>query len=103
MSPARPFFVIAALPFASSAFDAQHIELALDIAENLIRACHACEPEGAAKEIWLFNDRVARASTVGGTSCPSVLAALRLITTSYLVAAWTGSSAGFSPLRIRST
>src|SRR5207244_801892 len=36
----------------------------------------------------------ARASTVGGTSCPSVLAALRLITTSYLVAAWTGSSAG---------
>src|SRR5215472_3049556 len=45
----------------------------------------------------------ARASRVGGTSRPSALAVLRLITNSYFVGAWTGRSAGFSPLRIRST
>src|SRR6516165_8898880 len=45
----------------------------------------------------------ARASSVGGTSRPSALAVLRLIASSYLVAAWTGKSAGFSPLRMRST
>ncbi len=45
----------------------------------------------------------ARASSIGGTSSPSVLAVLRLITSSYLVGACTGKSAGFSPLRMRST
>src|SRR5262249_9312571 len=41
----------------------------------------------------------ARASTVAGTSMPSVFAVLRLITSSYLVGYCTGKSAGFSPLR----
>src|SRR3989442_1277355 len=45
----------------------------------------------------------ARARSVGGTSRPSALAVLRLITSSYLVGACTGRSAGFSPLRMRST
>src|SRR5262245_59610909 len=45
----------------------------------------------------------ARASSVGGTSMPSALAVLRLMTSSYLVGACTGRSAGFSPLRMRST
>src|SRR5262250_3857280 len=45
----------------------------------------------------------ARASTVAGISMPSTLAVLRLITSSYLVGACTGRSAGFSPLRMRST
>src|SRR5215510_8310770 len=45
----------------------------------------------------------ARASTEAGTSSPSALALLRLITSSYLVGACTGKSAGFSPLRMRST
>src|SRR5262249_32678833 len=45
----------------------------------------------------------ARASSVGGTVSPSAFAVLRLITSSYLVGACTGRSAGFSPLRIRST
>jgi hypothetical protein len=45
----------------------------------------------------------ARASTVAGRSRPSALAVLRLITNSYLVGACTGRSAGFTPLRIRST
>src|SRR5262245_30338499 len=45
----------------------------------------------------------ARASSEGGTVMPSALAVLRLITSSYLVGACTGMSAGFSPLRMRST
>src|SRR6516162_3122125 len=45
----------------------------------------------------------ARASSVGGTSRPRALAVLRLITSSYLVGACTGRSAGFSPLNMRST
>src|SRR5262245_38601097 len=43
------------------------------------------------------------ASSVCGISSPSALAVLRLITSSYLVDACTGRSAGFSPLRMRST
>src|SRR5262249_45990750 len=46
---------------------------------------------------------LARASTVVGISRPSAFAVLRLITNSYLVGACTGRSAGFSPLRMRST
>src|SRR5262249_47100420 len=45
----------------------------------------------------------ARASSVGGTSRPSAFAVLRLITNSCFVGACTGRSAGFSPLRMRST
>src|SRR2546421_1311353 len=45
----------------------------------------------------------ARASIDGGISRPSAFAVLRLITSSYLVGACTGRSAGFSPLRMRST
>jgi hypothetical protein len=45
----------------------------------------------------------ARASTAGGTVRPSALAVLRLIARSYLVGVCTGRSAGFSPLRMRST
>src|SRR5262249_30290933 len=45
----------------------------------------------------------ALASNVGGASRPSVFAVLRLMTSSYFVGACTGRSAGFSPLRMRST
>jgi hypothetical protein len=45
----------------------------------------------------------ARASSVGGTSSPSVLAVLRLITSSYFTGACTGRSAGLSPFRMRLT
>src|SRR6516165_10753750 len=45
----------------------------------------------------------ARASSVGGTVRPSAFAVFMLITNSYLVGACTGRSAGFSPLRMRST
>src|SRR5262249_55139595 len=43
----------------------------------------------------------ARADRPGGTSMPSALAVLRLITNSNLVDCWTGRSAGLSPLRMR--
>src|SRR4029078_3869850 len=45
----------------------------------------------------------ARASSAGGTDRSRLFAVLRLIASSYLVGACTGKSAGFSPLRIRST
>jgi hypothetical protein len=45
----------------------------------------------------------ARASSVGGTSRPSALAVLRLITSSNFVGACTGKSAGFAPRKTRST
>jgi hypothetical protein len=45
----------------------------------------------------------ARLSTVGGMVSPIAFAVLRLMTSSYLVGAWTGRSDGFSPLRMRST
>ena len=45
----------------------------------------------------------ARASSAGGTSRPSAFAVVRLMTRSNLVGACTGRSAGFSPLRMRST
>src|SRR5262249_53026461 len=45
----------------------------------------------------------ARASRVAGTSRPSVLAVLRLMTSSNLVGCWTGMSAGFDPRSILST
>jgi len=41
-------------------------------------------------------------SRLSGIVTPSALAVLRLITSSYLVGACTGRSAGFSPLRMRS-
>src|SRR5438105_12074098 len=43
----------------------------------------------------LCTQRVARASTVGGTSRPSALAVLRLIASSYFTGACTGRSAPF--------
>src|SRR5262249_40544184 len=45
----------------------------------------------------------ASASSLSGIWRPSALAVLRLIFNSYLVGVCTGRSAGFSPLRIRST
>src|SRR5262249_5849082 len=45
----------------------------------------------------------ARASSVGGTSRPSALAVLRLMTSSKLVGSSTGRSEGLAPLRMRST
>ena len=46
---------------------------------------------------------LARARRDVGTLRPSALAVLRLITNSNLIGACTGMSAGFAPLRIRST
>src|SRR6187551_2414359 len=45
----------------------------------------------------------ARARTPVGMTSPSAAAVLRLMISSYLVGACTGRSAGFSPLRMRST
>src|SRR5262249_4940169 len=57
----------------------------------------------AAKQHRYSINSSARASAAGGIVRPSALAVLRLITRLYLVGACTGMSAGFSPLRMRST
>ncbi len=44
----------------------------------------------------------ARCCKINGTVIPSALAVLRLMTSSYLVGACTGRSAGFSPFSMRS-
>src|SRR2546422_10158965 len=61
-------------------------------------------PAGSHQLAWRTHSITssARASSVGGTSMPSVLAVLRLMTSSNLIGAWTGSSLGFAPLRMRS-
>ena len=59
-------------------------------------------PQAVVGELYSITSS-ARASSDGGTVRPSVFAVLRLITSSYLVGACTGRSAGFSPLRMRST
>src|SRR5262249_9097741 len=63
------------------------------------RATEQCDEFAACHSITSS----ARASSDGGTSRPSDLAVFWLITSSYLVGACTGRSAGFAPLRIRST
>src|SRR5215813_4320176 len=67
------------------------------------RGCRAAEQRDELAAPYHSITSSARASSVGGTSRPSALAVLRLITSSYLVGACTGRSAGFSPLRMRST
>src|SRR5262249_7063511 len=57
---------------------------------------------GSKNALYSINSS-ARASTVAGTSRTSALAVFRLTASSNLVAACTGRSAGFSPLRMRST
>src|SRR5262249_49809683 len=70
------------------------------------RGCCAAEQRDELAALYLRGHSMtssARASTVVGISRPSAFAVLRLSTSSYFVGACTGRSAGFSPLRMRST
>jgi transposase len=69
---------------------------------ELVERCHPRTHAMQQKELYSITSS-ARASNEGGTLRPRALAALRLITSPYLVGACTGRSAGFSPLRMRST
>ena len=66
-----------------------------------------CDPQGErltrsrAIRYWITSSAVA--NSVSGMVRPSVLAVLRLMTSSNLVGFCTGSSAGLSPLRTRLT
>src|SRR5262249_38110439 len=66
------------------------------------RCCRAAEQRNELAALHSITSS-ARASRVGGTSSPSVLALFKLITRSYLVGCWKGRSPAFSPRRIRST
>jgi len=70
-----------------------------NIPESGHRSAHAECPLCATSRHWCRYSITssARASSVGGMVRPSALAVLRLITSSYLVGACTGKSAGFSP------
>src|SRR5262249_61036131 len=77
---------------------------------RLLRVRHArprrCRAPEQRDKVPALNHSItssARARSVGGTSIPSALAVLRFTISSYLVGACTGRSAGFSPLRMRST
>ena len=56
----------------------------------------------AAKSIVYSMTSSANARSLSGTVNPSTLAVFMLITSSNLTGVWTGSSLGFSPLRMRS-
>jgi len=81
------FNTIVRVSFADQPFDPVLIPVAKSVGE----CCHHSITSSA------------RASTVAGISRPRAFAVLRLTTSSYLVGACTGKSAGFSPLRMRST
>jgi hypothetical protein len=66
------------------------------------RHCRAAEQRDELASLHSMTSS-ARARSVGGTSRPSDLAVLRLITSSNVVGSSMGRSAGFAPLRILST
>src|SRR5262245_65384494 len=66
------------------------------------RGCRAAEKRDELATLHSITSS-ARASRVGGTVRPSALTVLRLMTSSNLVGACTGRSAGFAPRRMRST
>src|SRR5262249_38474921 len=70
-----------------------------DMCGALAHVCFGPKADIAAYSI----SSLARARSELGTVRPSALAVFRLITKSNFVAACTGRSAGFSPLRMRST
>ena len=73
---------------------------------NSAAKCPLCAKSGhyAAQQNSIYSITwSARVSTDCGIVRPSALAVFRLTTSSYFVGAWTGRSAGFSPLRMRST
>ena len=83
-----------------------------DIDTAVVDSLKALDPKRPIREAAVSNRSTAapysitssaRASRARGTSRPSAFAVLRLSTRSYLVGACTGRSAGFSPLRMRST
>jgi hypothetical protein len=64
----------------------------------------ALPPKAPKADIAIYSiPSSAQASSVGGTVMPNAFAVLILMTISNLVGACTGRSAGFSPLRMRST
>ena len=69
-----------------------------EIAAEFVRRAR---DEGSAVHHWITLS--ARTSTAGGIVSPSALAVRRFTTSSNLVGCSTGMSAGFAPLRIRST
>ena len=71
-------------------------DMRADIDWCLLLVHNSCQSRRSKRHLYSITSS-ARESSVGGTSRPSALAVLRLITSSYLVGTWTGRSAGFRP------
>ena len=68
-----------------------------------VSECPLCAKSGHTQRSKMYRYSIissASAERLGGTSMPSALAALRLMTNSNLLDCTTGKSPGFSPLRI---
>jgi hypothetical protein len=65
------------------------------------RCCRAAEQREDFASLHHSITSSARASTVGGTSNPSIIAVAKLMTSSNLLACTTGKSADLAPLRMR--
>src|SRR5262245_6405421 len=74
-----------------------------DVRAGFPDVCFGQKRTHAQQQLHYSITSLARERSVGGTSIPSCFAVLALITSSYLVGACTGISAGFSPLRMRLT
>jgi hypothetical protein len=94
--------------------NASDVQRSVRLPSKTLRECrHPCTaaqcqfqthaPQQAASSIGYSITSSATASTPDGMVRPSALAVLRLMTSSYFVGVCTGKSAGFSPLRMRST
>src|SRR5262249_5905998 len=73
-----------------------------DFGGKLKRDCFPALPRGAAVAVSVALAPAWLRAAAAGPSSPSASTVLRLIASSYLIGAWTGRSAGFSPLRVRS-
>src|SRR5262245_12485391 len=83
--------------------NARYTRRLLRVCRNRPRGRRAAEQRDELAPVDHSITSSARASNDAGTSRPSAFAVFRLITVSYLVGLCTGRSAGFSPLRMRST
>jgi hypothetical protein len=109
----NPQLVTAVLIAASSDWAASRLAVAIErVAEALLveeeerivsaaRSCGRGRDRRYERTPLHSNTSSARPSNGSGTVMPSALAALRLRNISTFVPCWTGSSPGFSPLRMR--
>src|SRR5262249_15613687 len=105
-SPHRPTIVTTESIRRRTVEESDHRNRLLRPRRERPRHCRAAEQRDEVAALHVYTHSItssARASSVAGTSMPSALAVVRLMTRSNLVGCSTGMSAGFVPRRILST